>query len=692
MEVSKKDGVTTLYSYNKGQLVVKDKEGKQDFYVNMAEGSFLKFNSKGELVEAEIIPKGSSSGFGAGYKLGDKSIVPDFYGETSHEKIIYKDNTITLRTDTYGNFKLKSKRNNKNEQYALEVLNSDGFVKIKGDNIEGKDFSIQYEGDGKSYIRSRWVSITSGSLRLDEDSYNIKAGSKMFIENNNIIIGKGDAKFGTISRGIKSGSGGISSSPSFTENTDFLEGNGIKIITLSKSISTKGNPLERKITRNEYEFNGKLGFNLNSFRLYDNTELKEIISDNNIISYKSKGTLDFSASIGGCSNDFSCIEKTIDNFDPLDFKSRSLSIIARNNNEINIDDSNGNIKNVYSRGIKDNGHITFQQKGSSLQFSKDSFKVDGDLSKLSLDTLETEYNKNGVFKISKVEWIDNNLGRIAVVSECPPCISNGGVVDAATKVRINSNRVNYRDVNSYIDKTVKDYGVKPMKLVGYFDDRSEERLINAYAETFKKYPGLDRNLIIAGSANEGFMNGFVDNSYYTHPDDRVSGFFALGLDHFGEEVDGLKRGGCGRNLDEPCLRSDFSEFDIDNHVNEKSESVVSATFNNMEAGLEAQASRTLRSRDQFLYDARSLGINTGKMTNKDIAFWTYRYYNSGEKNGKVFLSRERGAVPKAGEIIPERIGVYSNSKHNAWRVASTQELLSNLKLFDFGKPIVLAAK
>lgn len=139
----------------------------------------------------------------------------------------------------------------------------------------------------------------------------------------------------------------------------------------------------------------------------------------------------------------------------------------------------------------------------------------------------------------------------------------------------------------------------------------------------------------------------------------------MGLDSFADLVETLKKKG--------YLRRDFDGYRLDgSRLNEANDRMRVAHFSGPEAALEAMGAMVRLKRAQFEADARSLGLDPGRLSAEDRELWGYVYYNF--RNPKARLSQNGfGWVRRA--VGP------SHPLYNAQRVAATAALLRGLGLF-----------
>ncbi|MFA4886601.1 MAG: hypothetical protein WC595_00140 [Candidatus Nanoarchaeia archaeon] len=733
VKLSKENGITTIEAGIGSEIKIKNKEGKIITYKDFQPGTFFKFDETGTITEATILPSASGS-----YYLDERKLNYFDGGGASKSKtrIVYKDGAISLSGSTTDDrFQLEEtdKTTKKKTIIEIRLFQTNSQLTIKDNHYSGKGFEIEAENNPR-------LRVHSGGLRLGKEI--------IFDPNSEFEIGFGDP--------IKLTNGGkIILKPFETTLASWKE-----------SRSTKH--FEAIIEGEEIYFNvnkrakGKISlysdyFYQNRIKLHENTQLDLMdgIDETTLTSLVSEKPILYYTTVGECSVGQNCLE----------INKGALLVNSLGNNNLRIQDYKGQITSLTSKKITDASKVEFTQKDTTIVFSKDPFKVQGNLKDTSVESIDTEYVKAGQTRIQKFQLIETTPlssealsqppEKIPTFSECPPCLTVGGSVDQTLKVRLNSLNANKAQVKAYITENENVYGVRPMNLLGYYDDKREEKLITSLKNAAEKYPDLSPTLLIAAANQEGLIL-WTGNKYYKNPDAKVSGFNDLGLDKFSERVGNkelqtkkieelknsaegakidlklaledhapadkikelrttvqqtaqnlkdytpeknLKETGCGINLDKPCLRPDFTEFTLDPRENEKYEPVYSANFPTLEPALEAFGAQLYQTQSKFLYDARRTGINTNGLTKKQVDYWTYVYYNSGEAEGLKFLkgAKERGELIPKNRILPPTKTIKTasggtretvNAEHNAMRVATSAELLDIHKIFDAPKPIL----
>lgn len=211
---------------------------------------------------------------------------------------------------------------------------------------------------------------------------------------------------------------------------------------------------------------------------------------------------------------------------------------------------------------------------------------------------------------------------------------------------------------STVDELTSQYGVPPMWVVGYLDEKRDENVVRSIVQLADKYK-IDPNYLAAVAFNEG-LNIYMSQLYYNDPLAKVDSYNHLGLDNIGKEIGMLKSGG--------YLPKDFSGYTLqEENVNEQGQKVISAEFNNIGTALEATAARLKWTEDQ----ARKFAQERGIILDKDkTQYLTYALYNCGlacEKayNLKLFNGQEIAQTTKVrgqNSVVANARGVLSTSK------------------------------
>ncbi|MBI2653671.1 hypothetical protein HYX02_02555 [Candidatus Woesearchaeota archaeon] len=231
----------------------------------------------------------------------------------------------------------------------------------------------------------------------------------------------------------------------------------------------------------------------------------------------------------------------------------------------------------------------------------------------------------------------------------------------------------HRRASALQEEARRKWGLTGVTFFPYLDDHREAPILRGLSTNCGRL-NLPLDFCTAVAFNEG-LHLWMDSIFYIDPKAEVSGFFALGLDTFGSEVETLKRGG--------YLRKDFSEFKVSEAENEQRQKVKTATFKNIDVALEAFAARLKWTRDNVLKDAASRGY---KLNQDQLDYWTYIYWNCGHGCGTQRLRRE-------GPQIPSGLGSGSlDPVPHAKNVMATRDLVRKSGIFDRTLPVQTASK
>ncbi len=226
-----------------------------------------------------------------------------------------------------------------------------------------------------------------------------------------------------------------------------------------------------------------------------------------------------------------------------------------------------------------------------------------------------------------------------------------------------------------VQELKKKYGVSKVYKWSGWADQKREKVIVDIMERVAKSNQLSPSFLYTIACGEGF--GLLVDLLYkgstVNVNNPVSGFGALGLDHFSSDFNRVKK----------YLPSDFNkddEFWVIKDINEKGEVVFSADFKNVESGI-LGLSATLKHREMlFLAHGRLLKDSEGnplKAPDEDQkVFWTYVYFQ-GEgralkylnQNGDYDYSRNAPAQMK-------QIRQLSLERLAAWKYIQAQHLFS----------------
>jgi hypothetical protein len=222
------------------------------------------------------------------------------------------------------------------------------------------------------------------------------------------------------------------------------------------------------------------------------------------------------------------------------------------------------------------------------------------------------------------------------------------------------------------------YGVAPKRWLGYVDDVREVQVAKAFRDAALPAKGITPAFLytIAIGEGAGFFLDFATQGDHVALEQPVSGFQYLGCDTFGSRVADLKRKG--------LVPADFQEgrdYTLATAQNELGQSVTSADFTSFPKGLTALAALLADMRGRFLSDAKSvLGPQkAAKLTEEQINFFTYFYFNAGEGAGKRLLVSKglAPAAPWSGPPPPNNM----NARFNSLQRLATWRMVSDFGLF-----------
>jgi RHS repeat-associated protein len=178
------------------------------------------------------------------------------------------------------------------------------------------------------------------------------------------------------------------------------------------------------------------------------------------------------------------------------------------------------------------------------------------------------------------------------------------------------------------EKIRNQYGVDPYEWHDDLDGKkSKSTVISTLLRCAKKL--LTAGQLYTLAIGEG-LNLFL--KYYDDPNAEVDGFQFLGVDHFGSEANALRNGG--------YIPNDFNEGDeykVKSNVNEKGQTVLAATFKNLESALIAFSGVANQRADLALAAGKKLGY--GKPNTDQVMFWSYIFFQSPYGSGPKSLSQ-----------------------------------------------------
>ncbi len=231
------------------------------------------------------------------------------------------------------------------------------------------------------------------------------------------------------------------------------------------------------------------------------------------------------------------------------------------------------------------------------------------------------------------------------------------------------------------------FGVTPRRWLGYLAPPDSDELLPALRAAAARSRGRISPLWLHTVAIGEGLNLYLDSDPSSWIGDQrfpVNGFAYLGVDTFGSRAAALRAGG--------YIPQDFREgvdYEIVSNVNEHGQTVRSANFRNLEAGLTALQGMLAQSEDAVLADVRSIwGPNT-RLTPDQLRFWSYFDFNVGSGRRREFM---RAHPPSWGDRRdgPERED-QREARYNALVRVATARWLEDVGAFRDPPPAPPAA-
>jgi hypothetical protein len=225
------------------------------------------------------------------------------------------------------------------------------------------------------------------------------------------------------------------------------------------------------------------------------------------------------------------------------------------------------------------------------------------------------------------------------------------------------------------------WGVRPHRWLAYVAGPKNTGLAQSLVVASQPKHGINPAFLYTVAIGEGF-GSYLDLGAFGEFDQRdlgreVNGYAYLGTDTFSQRVAGLKKRGFLRaDFD---FGRDFQPFDVENELGQ---TVQSATFTNADLGLEALGAMLADMRARFVADVRALNGDAAarSLTDDQLAYFTYLYFNAGPGFGKKELQRHGlGYLSKWTEPPLE---TNKNPRYNALIRLATYEELKALHVFD----------
>jgi len=238
--------------------------------------------------------------------------------------------------------------------------------------------------------------------------------------------------------------------------------------------------------------------------------------------------------------------------------------------------------------------------------------------------------------------------------------------------RIYNSGLYSNEYNGYYNDIRNKYGIEPIKslpdLARYPDfqrdilDASKEMKINPY-------------LIYSSMEQEGLVLYLMNSPYKS--DSIVDTYSKLGIDAIISDLPEIRRNG---------YLEDFSYEGIGKRTNEKGLVVEAANIKLKDAARAVAAELKVRQENYLIPDLRRRGIDPTSLTQEELDWWTYTYYNAGQGTGRrllgnyginfIYEGKNRGLETKLGARG-------ENVFFNSGRVSGTAELARKLGVFEF---------
>lgn len=484
-----------------------------------------------------------------------------------------------------------------------------------------------------------------------------------------------------------------------------------------------------------FKFSGKLIFTIKGkYRLVDGAELTDYRNGKPSAEYKLNKETDYFQTKNQCSLNYprSCIEKDGD----------ELKVIAKDDNNIQIrllDDSVSDFKHA---AIRDRSTILLNSNSLELKFGKKDLPqvtkgnpLDSDMhiqrllnEIVTLDYRPTEggyaldilVNGNPVGAMmsrelvtmnsvqnsikNQKEWVENIksefggqsphslLGYLNSPDELPVIQA---IYNAQDKTNMDANFLSSvafgEGLVPWMDDVYyesPDYGIDALGVIGA--DRFGKE-VDPHEQSLKTsgidLKGKKLKAKITGITELGLPTQDIKPTGIEIDADkvtRVDGKTILEVRGDIVEIDGDKINIKTKGLIEKgYLREDFKEFKLTGKIetSEKGENVLGVTFNNINSGLEGMGAMLKARRELFLNDVQKAGFDPRKLSEDQIDFWTYVYYNGGSGApedlfgiGRRIVNERLNRQGLRGLDVPmEQTGIDLFS--NAQRILGTKKLL-----------------
>jgi hypothetical protein len=251
--------------------------------------------------------------------------------------------------------------------------------------------------------------------------------------------------------------------------------------------------------------------------------------------------------------------------------------------------------------------------------------------------------------------------------------------DPAEQVVWRGAKIDPATADRAVAQATTQFGIRPLKYTGYINEKSEAPIASAVLAAAQPAQGITPAFLHAIAFGEG-LGFFIDSQEQSGGSvdkSPIDGFQYLGTDTFGSRVAQLKA-----RHELPASFNEGTNYTIQKNMNEKGQTVTSATFPTLKDGLTALSSLLADERRNFLTDARAIlpKDQFNKLTQDQINFFTYLYFNEGSGKGKSQLQQSGLALANAWSGPPPPNNQVS-ARYNALQRASTWKLIDSLGLY-----------
>jgi hypothetical protein len=232
-------------------------------------------------------------------------------------------------------------------------------------------------------------------------------------------------------------------------------------------------------------------------------------------------------------------------------------------------------------------------------------------------------------------------------------------------------------MSKLIEKLKKEFDVdKVYKWHGYVNDSREKNVVKI-VENAAKFTSLTPSYLCTIAVGEG-LGLWIEDSYAASSphnvrvNDSIDGFDYLGVDHFAADFNRTKK----------YLPKDYNlgdEYNTVSRINEHGNTVQSASFKNLQAGLQALAATIALRKQLFLTHSKELGYikDYGNPTKEQEAFWTYVYFQ-GEGRAKAYLKDNKGYnYLKAPPGLMNQIRTLALERVAAWKFLQSKKIFTS---------------